>query len=143
MTREFDITGGTTNIQLDGYANLYNSWVYVDGLLVDADTQKGIPLPLEISFYRGSDWKEGSKRNDRVINNVPPGRYYLSLKFQLGPRVPKGFIELTLRRDVPIDSNFIFACILVLIGPFFTFLGSRSFEVKRWSNSDYSPYSEE
>lgn len=142
-TREFDIRGGSTNIQLQGYANVINSWVYIEGLLVDADTQKGIPLPLEISFYRGSDWKEGSKTNDQVINNVPPGRYYLSLNFKMGPTPPRSFIELIIRRDVPINSNFIFACILIIIGPFFTFLRSRGFEQRRWSNSDYSPYSTE
>lgn len=142
-TREFDITGGTTNIQLAGYANITNAWVYVDGLLVDADTQKGLPLPLEISFYRGSDWTEGSKNNDRVINNVPPGRYYLSMNFQTGPRTLLGNLELKVLRDVPISSNFIFACILIIIGPLFTFLRSRNFEVRRWSNSDYNPYSED
>lgn len=142
-TREFDIKGGSTNIQLQGYANVVNSWVFIEGLLVDADTQKGIPLPLEISFYRGSDWKEGSKTNDHIINNVPPGRYYLSFNFRIGPTPPKSYIELTVRRDVPINSNFIFACILIIIAPFFTFISSRNFEAQRWSNSDYNPYSED
>jgi hypothetical protein len=141
-TESFELRGGTTNVELKGMAKVYNSWVYLDGLLVDADSQKGIPLPLEISYYRGSDWSEGSQNNSRVINNVPSGYYYLNLKLQKGPRPPSGPIELILKRDVPINSNFLFAAILILIGPFITAMRSRNFEVQRWSNSSFSPYSE-
>lgn len=141
-TEEFEIFGRNTNVQILGKAPVYNSWVYLDALLVDADSQKGIPLPLEISYYRGSDWSEGSQNKDRVINNVPAGTYYLSLKLQKGPRPPQGFIDIILRRDVPISSNFFVAVILIVLGPIFTFVRSQSFEKERWSNSDYSPYHE-
>ncbi|MCF8060405.1 MAG: DUF4178 domain-containing protein [Bacteriovoracaceae bacterium] len=139
-TPEFEISGRMSNVELQGFAPVFNTWFFVDGLLVDVSTQKGIPIPLEISYYRGSDWSEGSQSNSRVINNVPAGRYYLSLKFQKGPTGPDGPVKLILKRDVPINSNIFFAAFLIIIGPFFSFFRSRSFEVQRWSNSDYSPY---
>ncbi|MCR9205305.1 MAG: DUF4178 domain-containing protein, partial [Halobacteriovoraceae bacterium] len=52
-TDEFEITGRNSNVEIRGRAPVYNSWVYVDALLVDANTQKGIPMPREISYYRG------------------------------------------------------------------------------------------
>lgn len=142
-TNEFEIKGRTSNVEIRGHANVLNSWVYIDALLVDAETQKGIPLPLEISYYRGSDWKEGSETKEKVFSNIPPGRYYLSVKTQIGPSEPTGKIRLWLKRDVPVTSNFFIAAFLILIGPIFGLFRSHSFEVRRWSNSDYSPYETE
>lgn len=139
-TDSFELEGKTTNVALTAYARVLNSWIYLDSLLVDEETQRGIPIPVEVSFYRGSDWKEGSIKKTRVINNVPPGRYYLSLKLQKGPRPPAGPIEVMLKRDVPIHSNFIIAAILIIIGPILTFFRSANFEKQRWSNSSFSPY---
>lgn len=142
-TEEFEVKGRKSNLEIRGRAAVYNSWVYVDALLVDAETQKGIPMPIEISYYRGSDWSEGSKQKTRVVSNIPPGRYYLSIKTQVGPNQPSGKIRLWLTRDVPINSNFYIAAFLILIGPIFGFFRSHGFEARRWSNSDYSPYETE
>lgn len=143
VTPDFEVTGNDTNLKIIAEAPVYNSWVYLDALLFDSQTRKGIPMPLEISYYRGSDWSEGGESKSRVVNNVPPGKYYLSLKFQSGPQEYKGYVKLWLKRDVTVNSNFFISVFLILLGPLFGFLRSRSFEVKRWSNSDYSPYQHE
>lgn len=142
-TEEFEISGRTSNIRIHGTAPILNSWLYADAILINVDSQKGIPIPLEISYYRGGDWSEGSRSSSRIINNVPPGRYYLNLKLQKGPTFLRGNFYLEIRRDVTFNSNMFMAVILILLGPLFTFFRSRSFEVSRWSNSDYSPYQSE
>jgi hypothetical protein len=48
------------------------------------------------------------------------------MNFQLGPKPPRDFVELILRRDVPIHSNFIIACILILVAPLLNLYRSAS-----------------
>lgn len=142
-TEEFELSGGTSNVKLLTSSNVHNSWVYLDVLLVDANTQKGIPMPVEISYYRGSDWSEGSHTSKRYAYNVPDGRYYLSIKGQYGGR-HRGDrkVHIKLKRDVFFISNLFVCMFLILVGPFFILLRKSNFEARRWSNSDYSPYSE-
>jgi hypothetical protein len=142
-TPSFQIEGGRGNVKLDVYASIQNSWVYVDALLVDAVTQKGIPIPVEVSYYSGRDWSEGSRSNSRLVSNVPAGEYYLSIRNQADSRSLTRMMTFKLQRDVPIHSNLYIVLFLVIIGPLFTFFKSYGFEKRRWSNSDYSPYPQE
>lgn len=151
-TSEFEISGSTGNVLLQGKANVFNSWVYTDALLVNAETLKGIPLAMEISYYKGSDWSEGSQKNSTFAFNVPDGKYYLSIKTQMGGgsyssgsrsrnNTPRD-IQLQLYRNGRVFSNFIILAVLLIIGPIFFLLRTGNFEVKRWENSDFSPYSD-
>lgn len=135
---EFEIRKHAGNLKLHGYANVRNNWVWLDVLLVNTETGKGVPMPMEISYYSGRDWKEGSRTNDVYEYNIPPGRYKLSIKSQSGGRLYP--YSLTLTRDAIIGSNLIWCLIVIIVFPFFNFFRKRSFEVRRWSNSDYSPY---
>lgn len=140
----FRLTGGTSNVKLSAWADVSNSWVYLDALLVDANTQKGIPIGLEVSYYRGSDWSEGSRNNSKYAFNVPDGEYYLNIKTQSGGRYQKtNNINIKLFRDAVVTWNLWIAYVLILIGPAFILLRRFNFEKKRWSNSDYSPYETE
>ncbi len=138
----FKIEGGTSNVMLSAYASARNAWIYLDVLLVDATTQKGIPIPIDVSYYYGSDWSEGSQTAKRHVFNVPDGEYYLNIKNQEGGRTFSfQTVRLKLYRDVVMFSNIIYALLLILIAPVIFLFKGRSFEVRRWSNSDYSPYS--
>jgi hypothetical protein len=48
--------------------------------------------------------------------------------------------ELTLKRGVPTWGNFWFALFLLIIPYILYFIFEYNFEVKRWSESDFSPY---
>ncbi len=141
-TEPFTVSGGKSNIMLKAYAPLQNAWVYLDTLLVDNKTQKGIPISVEVSYYSGSDWSEGSRNGKAYAFNVPDGEYYLNIKPQEGGNT-RSFSNVTIKlyRDVVILTNIGYALVAIIIGPAFVFFRRRSFEVKRWSNSDYSPYS--
>lgn len=137
----FHLSGGKSNVKLSAYANVSNSWIYLDALLVDAKTQKGIPIPLEVSYYFGSDWSEGSRRNSEYIFNVPDGDYYLNIRTEAGgSHAASNNISIELYRDGVINLNLWIAYILIIIGPLFILFKRYSFEKRRWSNSDYSPY---
>jgi hypothetical protein len=140
-TREFQITESGKNIKLKGYAAVRNTWIFLDTLLVNAETGKGIPLPLEISYYFGSDWTEGSKNESVIAYNVPAGTYYLSIQAQ----IPRNFsihttVSVELISDTVIMSNFYWLLIALFFPLLFTGLGSYSFEKKRWVNGSENPY---
>ncbi|MCO4794930.1 MAG: DUF4178 domain-containing protein [Bacteriovoracaceae bacterium] len=147
-TRPFELTKKKSNVKLKGSANVNNSWIWIDALLVNEQTGKGIPMPMEISYYHGysggESWREGSHNSSRVIQNIPPGRYYLSIKTQVGGKTIRDInYSVSLIQDVPVLSNLIISLILIGIFPIFKFFRRHSYEVQRWSTSDYSPYSEE
>ncbi len=142
-TPPFEIEGGSSNLELSVWADINNSWVFADILLVDTDTQKGIPMPIEVSFYHGYGWKEGSITNTRLISNIPAGEYYLSIRTKTQQRDVHKRMQVKLTRDVPISSNFFIMLVLVILGPLFNLLQNYGFEKKRWANSDYSPYHQE
>ena len=47
--------------------------------------------------------------------------------------------ELTIRRDVPNNTFFWIAAVLLLIPPIFITVRAASFESARWRESDYAP----
>ncbi len=147
-TETFEILKKKSNLQMQASANVNNSWIWIDPLLVNEETGKGIPMPVEVSYYYGYSggerWSEGGHNKSRVIQNVPPGRYYLSIKTQVGGNVSRDVnYQLRLVQDVPVFSNLVISLILLLIYPIFKLMRRQSFEVQRWSTSDYSPYSED
>lgn len=142
-TNTFRINEHGKNVKFRVNSNIYNSWIYLDTLLVNESTGKGIPMPLELSYYRGSDWSEGSQTNDLVVYNVPAGNYYLNIKFQ----IPLNFslrksIAVELTSDTPIGSNLIWVLFGIFIPFIFAGMRSRSFERKRWENGSENPYAD-
>ena len=136
----FEVSGGKSNLMFEASALLRNAWVYMDILLVNEKTQKGIPVPIDISYYKGSDWSEGSTKSDQYIFNVPDGKYYLNINFREGDRKDSyKSIHLKIYRDVVMYSNFMIVSLLILIGPLVTLLRRKNFEARRWKNSDFSP----
>jgi hypothetical protein len=52
-------------------------------------------------------------------------------------------VSIRVRRDVVTWSNFLWSFFLISVFPMFIWWRSRSFEVNRWSTSDFSPYYQE
>jgi hypothetical protein len=73
---------------------------------------------------------------------VPGGDYYLNFDFESGDFKSTDQQEFTINvwRDVPGWSGYFWCLFFISIIPGITGLRVRSFEVARWSNSDYSPY---
>ena len=139
---EFEIKQDKKNIKLRGHSAIYNNWIYLDALLVNSKTGKGIPIPLEISHYKGSDWSEGSQTNDTHQYNIPKGTYYLSIQPQSGNFRNSIRLGIELISDVSIFSNFYWILFLLLTPLLTVGVGVFSFEKKRWKNGSENPYGE-
>ncbi len=134
-TPSFEIAEDNRNLLIKVHSIVHNSWIYLDALLVNDESGKGIPLPIEVSYYVGSDWSEGSQNSSRMEFNVPKGTYHLNIK----PFADGGKSEITytleLINDVSLNGTFFFVLVLLFVAPAFSLFQSVYFESKRWGNS--------
>jgi hypothetical protein len=141
ITEPFDVTG-TGNLQITVTSSVSNSWLYVDGALINEDTSSYEGFDLECSYYFGYDsdgsWTEGSQRASAYLGRVPPGKYRLRLapQWEIG-KAPPLSTDVTVRRGVPRTYQFVLACLALLAWPFVLLLRYWSFEASRWSRSDH------
>lgn len=146
-TPEFVVTKDNGNVQVEVYSDVDNSWLYVYGELVNSETDETFTFDRTIEYYHGYDggesWSEGSRSSSVLIDGVPGGTYFLNLDTDNGgskdPSQRKSY-QLVVKRDVGTFSNYLWCMFFISILPICVWLRSRSIEVARWSDSDYSPY---
>lgn len=144
LTREFAIGEKLRKITVRNATSLDNNWVALDLLLVNKTTGEAWPASRELSFYSGYDggesWSEGSRDDEVVFRNVPPGTYYLSVDAGLAPEKP---VPVTTSLEVSSGgsgwSNFVMLMIFLVVFPIFTRLRHAAFEGGRWAESDHAP----
>lgn len=131
----------TGNLEIRVTAPLNNSWLYLDGALINEETGAVDEFDLEASFYSGSDsdgaWTEGGPRAQTYLSAVPPGRYVLRLapQWEAGRRVT-GY-DLVVRSRIPRFYQAMLAALLLLLWPILLSLRAGGFEAGRWSESDH------
>jgi uncharacterized protein DUF4178 len=154
VTPVFDLKGRTAGLELEVHANVINNWAYFNFALINEDSGEAFDFGREVSYYTGTDsdgsWSEGGQTSTAYIPAVPPGHYYLRVEPEMdasagpyraartGP-VNQVYYSITLRHDVPNYSWFWIAAVLLLIPPILYTIRARSFEAKRWMQSDYPP----
>lgn len=144
VTPSFELAGGTTNVEIGFDAGVQNSWLSLEGSLVNEQTGAEYEFEQGVEYYYGrdsdGDWTEGSPNSLRVLSSIPGGRYHLNYQLT-GQSLPGSLMaKLSIRRGVVIWSNFIWALVLLAVFPLIVWWRGRSFELTRWSTSDYSPY---
>jgi len=147
---ELQIDGSDEQVlELEAGAPLTNKWAYVKAVLVGPLDQPGAEQGryidgLELSYWRGPGWSEGSQSSSVTVGGIPPGRYVLQLK-QDPARNPrdrrsqyKRAVRVAVKRDVtviwyPCCSFFLVIAIPVLVAARYF-----AFEARRWSESDHA-----
>lgn len=158
VTPVFDLKGRTAALELTVHTNLVNDWAYFNFALINEDSGTAFDFGREVSYYAGTDsdgpWTEGSETSTAYIPAVPPGHYYLRVEPEMEAsegaklvRAANGHVtrvnamaySIELKHDVPNYSLFWIAGLLLAIPPIFYTMRARSFEVRRWMQSDYPP----
>jgi len=145
QTREFEVAGKQRKIAVRQSTSLDNNWLGVDLLLVNKTTGMAWPAARELSYYWGYDdgsWTEGSRNDEVVFLNIPPGTYYLTLDPDMAPDkyvAVRDQVEVVTPRTG--WSNFILVALFLLVFPVFATLRRSAFETRRWSESDHAPVS--
>ena len=144
FSEEFQIDRGG-NLELQAKAPVRNSWLYLDGALINPETGSIDAFDLEVSYYFGRDsdgaWSEGSTSKKRFIGSVTPGKYILRLapQWQAGKQ-PDQF-AVRIRRNVPRFYQAFLAILAVAAFPVLLAFRQLAFESRRWAESDH-PWSE-
>jgi hypothetical protein len=144
-----ELTSGTTNVELFTQSPVQNNWLELEADLVNTQTQEQFSLNQTIEYYSGYDsdgyWSEGSQSQSAMATHVPSGRYQLVVTPNSGtaasaPLLANSLInyQLTLKRDVPIWSNFWISFVMFLLLPLYLLWRKSAFERTRWEESDIS-----
>lgn len=135
---------GKHNVEVKGMANIDNSWLYVEGDLVDENTGRFESFELPLEYYHGVDqgesWSEGRRSKTVHLAAPPPGKYTiaLSMQWQEGQTPPP--LQVRVREGVFRFTYFILALIAISIFPVLALLRRFSWEAQRWKDSANSPY---
>jgi hypothetical protein len=146
ISTSFTVPEDTINLWIHAYAPVDNDWVELDTSLVNTQTQEDFGPLLSIEYWHGYDsdgsWSEGSHSASRLVGGADPGIYQFTVSPDAGTFTkgnPQSF-EIEVRNNVAVWSNFWITLGLILAWPAIYLFRRRNFEVRRWSNSDYSPY---
>jgi hypothetical protein len=135
------VTAGS-NVEVKVNAPVSNSWLYLEGALINEETGGVDEFDLEVSYYSGVDsdgsWSEGSTTASRFVPAVEPGRYTLRLAPQWGDsaKPPSGY-TLTVYNRVPRMWHAFLAVLALLAWPALRLWKYLRFETQRWSESDH------
>lgn len=133
---------GTGNLEVRVKAPVSNSWLYLDGALINEETSGVDEFDLEVSYYSGLDsdgsWSEGGQGARTYVAGVPPGRYVLRLAPQWEAGHPVSGYDLEVRSRVPRFYQVALAALALLFWPIVLTWRSFRFEMQRWSESDHA-----
>ena len=128
------------NVRAELTSEVSNSWLGVQGDLVNEATGETISFYEEVSYYAGSDsdgsWSEGDRKEEEFLSAVDPGRYVLRTTAMFDGTSAGRSYRVTLVSDTPRGSWFCCSFILLFIAPLLAFFRSSSFESARWAESN-------
>jgi ribosomal protein S27E len=132
----------TTNLHVRNRADLNNDWVELNLTLVNKDNGANFDTTREISYYEGYEdgesWSEGSREDEVVFRQVPPGTYYLLVDADLAQERRSPMSDtLEVVRDRPVWSNLFLALMFLALFPVYSRWRLASFEIRRWADSDH------
>jgi hypothetical protein len=136
------------NVRVDLSSPVRNSWLGVQGDLVNEETSEVVSFYDEISYYYGSDsdgsWSEGGTSSTEYLSSVEPGRYVLrtTAVYESASNVIPQQYEVKLTSGTPRGSWFCCALVMLLLGPALGWLRSSSFESTRWAESNLASSSD-
>lgn len=139
FTPQFQLSG--KNLEIEGYAPVTNSWVYVGGDLGSEGTglMEGFELPIE--YYEGYDdgkWTEGSRRVTTYVSSVPAGSYSMRLEAQWDEKSTPPPVMITVKEGVFRWSHFWLALVVLTIPAVLMGFRKARFEGARWEDAGYT-----
>ncbi len=147
-SKPFTLTGRSSTLRVENTATFVNAWLGLDMTMVNETTGAVWESQREISYYAGSDsdgsWSEGSKDDDIVFADLPPGTYHLVIEGEPAPELSASggtTARTRVRRSGALWSNFLLLAGLLAAFPIWTAIRRHSFETKRWMESDHPPKS--
>jgi hypothetical protein len=118
--------------------------VDIQGDVINNDTNESQGFALPIEYYQGVDegesWSEGKTSNNDYLSAMPAGKYILGLDVRWEKIQQPMTVTVKVEQGAMNVGYLILAFILLSILPFFVMIYHWSFSMKRWKDSDFSPY---
>lgn len=131
---------GRRNIMVIGEAStIDNTWLYIEGDLINDDTGVVQSFPLSIEYYHGVEdgesWSEGKTNADDTLSALPAGKYTMRLEAQWEKWQQPMPVTIRIEQGKTRGVNFILALLALSIIPIFVLIWHIVFEQRRWSES--------
>jgi Zn-finger nucleic acid-binding protein len=144
VSESFKLEGRQSNLQIDAFAQVTNSWVEAEVSLVNESTLEETGFVTGVDYYTGYDdgesWSEGSWSKEEILCAVEPGTYHFVITPAKDPSIMGVGMTLQATWDVPVWWNAILVAIVMGVITGGLYLLELNFERSRWYDSDYSPY---
>jgi hypothetical protein len=141
FSQPFELAG-RRNIRIVGESPLQNTWVYLEGDLINDENGLVQSFPIDISYYQGVDegesWSEGGQSDSAYTSSMPAGRYVLRLEGQWEKWQQPATVAIKIEQNVTYGLNLLLALIGLSIGPIIMIIYHIGFERRRWSESMFS-----
>ena len=138
---------GRRNIKVSARSNVDNSWLYVEGDLIEETTGEVQSFSMPVEYYHGVEdgesWSEGSQTPNIHLSAMPAGQYTLRLEAQWEKWQQPATLSVRIEQGVPRVLHLLLAMLLISIIPVFVMLRHFGHEKNRWADSDYSPFATE
>lgn len=139
VTRDFQLEGRPSPVEVKTWAQLSNQWIYLNYSLINESTGQAYDFGREVSYYSGFDsdgaWSEGSNTDSVTLPSVPAGRYYLRIEPESDPGVGEIPYSVTVIRGVTVAGLYWAAFALLLIPALVLSYRAHRFEQERWAAS--------
>ncbi|HWF88957.1 MAG TPA: hypothetical protein VN659_08985, partial [Pyrinomonadaceae bacterium] len=130
---------GRRNVRIVGQSPVQNTWVYLEGDLINDDTGVVQSFPIDISYYQGVEdgesWTEGAQTDSAYTSALPAGKYVLRLEGQWEKWQEPATVSVRVEQNVVRGLNFLVALIVLSIIPVVMIVYHIGFERRRWSES--------
>jgi hypothetical protein len=132
------------NIKVTLSSPVDNTWVYVEGDLINEETGLVQAFSMPIEYYHGVDggesWSEGSRTPEMHLSSLPAGRYSLRLEVQWERWQQPVALTVKVEQGVPRVLHMFLVMLFISILPILVGFYYISFNKRRWEDSDYSPF---
>lgn len=132
------------NVLISAMSNVDNSWMEVQGDLINQATDESQGFSLPVEYYHGVEdgesWSEGGQSGSAHLSALPQGSYILGLDVRWEKFQQPATLTVRVMQGVPNALYLVLALIAVSIFPLVMLFYHYSFERRRWEDSDYSPY---
>lgn len=138
FSEPFELTG-RRNVSISASAPVDNSWLYVEGDLVNEDTGLVQQFSLPIESYHGVEdgesWSEGDRDIRTVLSALPAGKYTMRLEAQWDKWQQPATLSVSVKQNILHGINFLLALIGLSIIPVIILIYRIMFEKRRWEDS--------
>lgn len=143
FSEPFELKSGQ-NVVISASANVDNTWLEIQGDLINQATNEAQAFSLPVEYYHGVDdgesWSEGSQSPDVYVSALPAGTYVLGLEVRWEKWQQPASVNIKVEQGSPRVLHLVLAMVALSIFPLLVLLRHWGFEGRRWADSDYSPF---